>query len=48
MNLLQHIIWNRRDYTLEAHVSNHRHAVDDIRECSENITEPILNGTQQV
>ena len=31
MNLLQHIKRNSRTYALEAHITNHRQAVDDIR-----------------
>ena len=35
MNMLQNVKWNGRLYPLESHVSNHRQAADDIRECSE-------------
>ena len=48
MNLLQRIKWNGRAYALEAHVSNNRQAVDDIREYLENITVPVPDGAQRV
>ena len=48
MNLLQNIKWNGRSYPLESHVSNHRQAVDDIRECSNHITVVVPDQSQRV
>ena len=48
MNLLQNIKWNGRAYPLESHISNHRQAVDDLRECSEHITVSVPDASQQV
>ena len=48
MNLLQNIKWNGRAYALESHVSNHRAAVDDLRECSMHITVSVPNEPQRV
>lgn len=48
MNLLQSIKWNGRSYPLETHVSNHRQAVDDLRECSDHITVSVPDQSQRV
>ena len=48
MNLLQNIKWNGRSYPLESHVSNHRQAIDDLRECSEHITVSVPDQSQRV
>ena len=48
MNLLQSTKWNGRAYALEAHVSQHRAAVDDLRECSNHITVSVPNDAQRV
>ena len=48
MNLLQNIKWNGRAYPLETHISNHRQAVDDIRECSNHITVSVPDEAQRV
>lgn len=48
LNLLQNIKWNGRAFPLESHVSNHRQAVDDIRECAEHITVPVPDNSQRV
>ena len=48
MNLLQNTKWNGRAYPLESHVSNHRQAVDDLRECSSHITVPVPDESQRV
>lgn len=48
MNLLQNIKWNGRSYPLEQHVSNHRTAVDDLRECSSHITVAVPSLEQRV
>ena len=47
-NLLQTIKWTGNSYALETHVSNHRQAYDDIRECSTHITVPVLSDPQRV
>ena len=47
-NLLQTIKWTGNSYELETHVSNHRQAYDDIRECSTNINVPVLSDSQRV
>ena len=48
LNHLQNIKWNGRAYPLESHVSNHRQAVDDLRECSTHITVTVPNDSQRV
>lgn len=48
MHLLQNIKWNGRTYPLESHVSNHRTAVDDLRECSDHITVSVPDQSQRV
>ena len=48
MNFLQNIKWNGRSYPLESHVSNHRVAYDDLRDCSNHITVPVPNDEQRV
>jgi hypothetical protein len=48
MSLLQNIKWNGRAYPLETHVSNHRQAVDELRECAEHITATVPNKDQRV
>ena len=47
-NLLTNIKWNGRSYPLETHVSNHRQAVDDIKECSNHITVVVPDQSQRV
>ena len=47
-NLLQNIKWTGNSYPLETHVSNHRQAYDDIRECSAHITVPVPSDAQRV
>jgi hypothetical protein len=47
-NLLQNIKWTGMSYPLETHVSNHRQAFDDIRECSLHITVPVPSEPQRV
>lgn len=47
-NLLQNIKWNGRSYPLEQHVSNHRTALDDLRECSAHIGNAVPNTPQRV
>ena len=47
INLLQSIKWNRRNYSLEKHVSNHQQAVDDIQDCSEHITVTTPDQSQR-
>ena len=48
MNLLQNIKWNGRAYPLESHVSNHRQALDDLRDCSNHITVSVPDDAQRV
>ena len=36
-NLLHNIKWNERNYPLDQHVSNHRTAIDDLRDCTTHI-----------
>ena len=48
MNLFQNIKWNGRAYPLESHVSNHRAAFDDLRECDQHITVSVPNDSQRV
>ena len=48
MNVLQNVRWNGRAYPLESLVSNHRQAVDDLRECSAHITVPVPDESQRV
>ena len=47
-NLLQNVKWNGRNYPLEQHVSNHRTAVDDLRECSNHIGNAVPTMQQRV
>ena len=47
-NLLQTIKWTGNSYALENHVSNHRQAYDDLRECSTHITVPVPSDPQRV
>lgn len=47
-NYLQNVKWNGRSYPLESHVSNHRVAFDDLRDCSNHITVTVPNGSQRV
>ena len=46
INLLKNIKWNGRTYPLETHITNHRQAFDDIRECSKHITVPVTDQSQ--
>ena len=46
--LLQTIKWTGNSYALETHVSNHRQAYDDIRECSTHITLPVKIDPQKL
>lgn len=48
MNLLQNIKWNGRSYPLEQHVSNHRSAVDDLKDCAIHISNAVPNTPQRV
>lgn len=48
MNLLQNIKWNGRSYSLEQHVSNHRSAVDDLKECAVHVQTAVPNTPQRV
>ena len=48
LNLLQNIKWNGRSYPLESHVSNHRQAIDDLRDCALHITVPVPDQSQRV
>ena len=48
MHLLQNIKWNGRSFPLETHVSNHRSAYDDLRECSNHITVTVPDAAQRV
>lgn len=47
-NLLQNIKWTGSSYPLETHVSNHRQAFDDLRECSLHITTNVPTDPQRV
>ena len=47
-NLPQTIKWIGNYYALETHVSNHRQAYDDLRECSTHITIPVPSDPQRV
>ena len=46
--MLQTIKLTGNSYALETHVSNHRQAYDDLRECSTHITVPVPSDTQRV
>jgi len=48
MNLLQNIKWNGRNYPFESHVSNHRQAFDDLKECSKHVTVQVPAEAQRV
>ena len=48
LNLLQNIKWNGRSYPLETHVSNHRQAIDEIKDCSNHITVTVPDEPQRV
>ena len=48
MNLLTNIKWNGRSYPLETHISNHRQAADDLRECNSHINNQIPDESQRV
>ena len=45
--LLRHK-WNGRNHPLETHVSNHRVAYDDLRDCSAHVTVTVPNPEQRV
>ena len=47
-NLIQKIKWTGNSYALETHVSNHRQAYDDLRECSTHINVPVTSDPQRV
>ena len=47
-SLLTNIKWNGRAYLFEMHVSNHRIANDNIKECSEHTPVSVLDQTQRV
>ena len=47
-NLLSNIKWNGQNYSLEKHVSNHRQAVEDLRDCGNHITVSIPDASQRV
>ena len=48
MNLLQNIKWNGKSYALESHVSNHRQAFDDLKDCAQHITVQVPTEPQRV
>ena len=48
MTHLQTIQWNGRSIPLEKHVSSHRQAIDDIKECAEHITVAVPDQAQRV
>ena len=48
LNLLTNIKWNGRSNPLERHVSNHRQALDDIKERKEHITVTVPDDSQRV
>ena len=48
MHLLQNIKWNGKSYPLESHVSNHRQAFDDLRDCALHITVHVPTEPQRV
>ena len=48
MHFIQNIKWNGRSYSLEKHVSDHRQAVDDIKECSAHVTISLPDDAQRV
>ena len=47
-NLLQNVKWNGCNYPLEQHVSNHRTAVDDLRDCANHIGNAVPTMQQRV
>ena len=47
-NLLQNIKWTGNSYPFESHVSNHRQAFDDLRDCSAHITTNVPSEPQRV
>ena len=47
-NLLQNIKWTGNSYPLESHISNHRQAFDDLRECALHITTNVPSDPQRV
>ena len=47
-NLLQNIKWTGNSYPLESHISNHRQAFDDLRECALHITTNVPSEPQRV
>ena len=48
MTLLQSTKWNGRSYPLESHVSNHRQAIDDLKDCENHITVSVPDQSQRV
>ena len=48
MNMLTNVKWNGRSYPLETHISNHRSAVDDLRDCSTHVQNQVPNVAQRV
>ena len=46
--LLQQVKWNGRYFPLEAHVSNHRSAADELCECSTHVTVSVPDPSQRV
>ena len=46
--MLQNIKWTGNSYPLESHISNHRQAFDDIRECALHITTNVPSEPQRV
>ena len=45
---MQNTKWNGRSHSLEAHVSHHRSAIDELRECSQHITVTVPDDAQRV
>ena len=46
--LLQQVKWNGKSFPLENHVSNHRSAADELRECSNHVTVSVPDPSQRV
>ena len=47
-NLLHNIKWNGWNYPLEQHVSNHKTAIDNLRDCITHIGNAVPNNPQMV
>lgn len=48
LNFLQNVKWNGRSYPLETHVTNHRTAFDDLRDCNQHVAVPVPTDEQRV